>query len=162
MGWITCADDNSTGYILLSTDSGETWQQQFVYWQPIFDICMLNQDTGWAVGGDFIYYTTNGTFIPVGIDEKMPENKFITITPNPTNGIFTIKINYQLPIIANGMPTAQLQITNTIGKQILKSQITNHNPTIDISKQPPGVYFITFQYHINNQINSLTQIIIKL
>ena len=153
LGWLTCADEYNSGYILLTTDGGETWQQQFIYWQPIYDIQMLNQDTGWAVGGDFIYFTANGTFIPVGIDEKISENKFITITPNPTTGVFTINTNNKLSII-------NYQLTDITGKEIMSR---GHVPLqIDISNQPKGIYFITIKFHTNNQIYSLTKKIIKL
>jgi len=90
LGWLTCQDEYGAGYIVLTTDGGETWQQQFVNYnfnEPVYDICMVDNKNGWAVGGDYVYHTNNGdTIIVVGIGENPQGCDLITIAPNPCNG----------------------------------------------------------------------------
>lgn len=157
IGWIGVGEAETFdpyGAIYFTNDGGENWLLQQNFESAILDIQMLNQDTGWAVGGDFIYNTTNGTLI-VGIEEESKEQDFFTIIPNPTNGIFTINTNNKLSII-------NYQLTDITGKEILNLTRRQVPLQIDISSQPSGVYFITFQYYINNKINFLTKKIIKL
>jgi len=68
----------------------------------------------------------------VGINEIRKTN--ISIYPNPTTGIFTVKTEANFDIT----------ITNISGKVI--SQIPNFtNSKLDLSNQPNGIYFIKFQ-----------------
>jgi photosystem II stability/assembly factor-like uncharacterized protein len=158
LGWIVVGDtesNNNYGAIYFTNDGGETWQQQFNYWQPICDIQMLNQDTGWAVGGDFVFYTTNGTYIPVGVEEKQNSDFNFTISPNPTSGIFTV----HLP---NEISNEEIIIFDIMGKELICAQNLPSNSIIDISDRPNGIYFLTLKYNTNNQFHSLTKKIIKL
>ena len=87
-GWI------GTGYyqegsIYFTNNGGQNWQLQQDFPQPVFDIQMLNQDTGWAIGGDFIYHTTNGSFITNVVENYVAEEPF-KIVPNPVSDIAQI------------------------------------------------------------------------
>jgi len=156
IGWLTCADFDNWGYIFLTTDGGENWQQQFTnLWQPICDIQMLNQDTGWAVGGDFIYFTDNGTYNPVGVEEKQNSDFNFAVSPNPTNGIFTVHF-------PNEISNEEIIIYDIMEKEVICNQCLTPNSIIDISNQPNGIYFITLKYNTNNQFHSFTKKIIKL
>nr|NQU90100.1 T9SS type A sorting domain-containing protein [Bacteroidota bacterium] len=139
------------GAIYFTNDGGECWQlQQEFESGGIFDIQMLNQDTGWAVGGDFVYHINNATTI---VKESSNQDFLITINPNPSNGIFSIQNNPQLSII-------KYQISDITGKTIISgSNIPLH---IDISIQPKGIYFLSIKYHTNNQIHLFTKKLIKL
>ena len=156
-GWIGVGKQLLTdpyGAIYFTDDGGENWQLQQEFHKAVLDIQMLNCDTGWAVGADYIYCTTNGdTIIINGINESSKGTDFFTVTPNPTNGVFKIKTNHQLSII-------NYQLTDITGKVVYKAHLRVRS--IDISNQPKGIYFLTIQYRINNHINSLTKKIIKL
>jgi len=65
----------------------------------------------------------------------------LKISPNPTNGKFTITIsNFQSSII-----NSQLSITNVQGEVIYKSEITNLKSEIDLSGQPSGIYIVSIK-----------------
>ncbi len=66
----------------------------------------------------------------------------ITISPNPTAGIFTIKTNRD---IFSSAVQYNLKITNITGETIEQITFYNSKFTIDISKQPAGIYFINMQ-----------------
>gem|GEM_PF-1268054 len=57
----------------------------------------------------------------------------ISIAPNPTNGIVTIKIN-QLH--------AQLSIVDILGKEVYRNNLTQQSTSIDLSAIAQGVYFV--------------------
>ncbi|MCK4677662.1 MAG: T9SS type A sorting domain-containing protein [Bacteroidales bacterium] len=162
-GWIGVGEVflgiSNYGAIYFTNDSGENWQLQQEFNMAVLDIQMLNQDTGWAVGCDFIYHTTNGdTIIITGIEEKIDENDLLQITPNPTNGVFTIIYNYHSP----EADIYQLTITDITGKTILNSTRRQAPVQIDISSHPAGIYFLTIQFQKNNKFNFFTQKIVKL
>jgi len=142
------------GAIYYTRDGGENWilQQEFPF--AILDMQMLNQDTGWAVGGDYIYYTTNGSNI-VDINENYNIESNVSIIPNPSNGILTI-------LVPEEISNKKIIIYNLEGKEITKTQSSKHITIIDISKQPNGIYFLTIHHNTNNQIHSFTKKIIKL
>ncbi|MBI4945720.1 MAG: T9SS type A sorting domain-containing protein [Bacteroidetes bacterium] len=72
--------------------------------------------------------------------EEVAKNNFetaITITPNPTSGVFVLHINDNTPI--------EVFIYNNIGQLIYQSTIINGQSSIDLSTQPRGIYFVKVQ-----------------
>ena len=68
--------------------------------------------------------------------DKPDQNKVnFEVFPNPTNGIFTIK----LPDSLNDFI---VMVYDASGKQILKSR---NSTTFDLSNQPTGIYYVTLQ-----------------
>lgn len=68
------------------------------------------------------------------IEENNGNQKFIYIYPNPTTGKFQISgIQY---------PESNVEIYNALGKMICQSDISYLKSEIDLSKYPPGIYFI--------------------
>lgn len=68
------------------------------------------------------------------------ENLLPLITPNPSgNGRFTLSIQNENQVIGN------LTVYNILGEPIHQQNITTSNPTIDISSQAKGIYFIKIQ-----------------
>ena len=63
------------------------------------------------------------------------ENNFgITISPNPTSGIFSVKSENKI---------FEFEITNIIGEKVYSTQLTQSAQlTINISDKPQGIYFI--------------------
>jgi hypothetical protein len=160
IGWIGGAE-SGFGAIYFTHNGGEDWYLQQLFYEPIWDIQMLNCDTGWAVGADYIYHTTNGdSLITEVVNENEPETNSFNIFPNPINGIFTIKT------ALSPMVMCQLFITNLYDEPVF--QLNNitieqlNSQFIDLSPKPAGIYFITIKYTLNNQIYSLTKKIIKL
>jgi photosystem II stability/assembly factor-like uncharacterized protein len=61
-GWI-CGDDwyDDPGYLLATNDGGLSWEAKSNYGFTGYDLCFINQDTGWVVGeGGGIASTVNG------------------------------------------------------------------------------------------------------
>ena len=147
LGWLTCADENSNGYILLTKNGGEIWQQQYNYLQPIFDIQMLNVDTGWAIGGDFIHYTTNGdTIIIVGVEENLQEKNLIRISPNPANDKITVSLPFNFE-------TVNLRIFDMEGKCVLSQchiQANNSKIKVGTKEIESGIYLLQAQTENRN------------
>jgi photosystem II stability/assembly factor-like uncharacterized protein len=156
LGWITGADETNSGCIILTKDGGDTWQQQevdYCYENPIYDICMVDNNNGWAVGGDYIYHTTNGDTI-VGSFEYSMVKDILAIYPNP----FSENIRLQIPGKYN---TVEISIRDITGNNCFRKN-ENINDYIDLSFLPKGIYFITVQYSKNNHFYLLTKKIIKL
>ncbi len=168
VGWVGTGEPwfPGNGSIYLTTDGGENWNlQQEFYDYGIFDIQMLNQDTGWAVGGNYVYHTTNGDTITItGVNENRISDGLFTISPNPSLGIFTV---HEQNINQKGFHNIVITNTNSQTVYQLSNQTTEQlkNFTIDISSCPSGIYFITISpatRELNNRIHSLTKKIIKL
>jgi len=81
--------------------------------------------------------------------EEKKEKSFLSIYPNPNNGIF----NIALPTVQDEV---QVTIYNLSGQQI-KNLTLKDKGIIDISKQPNGIYFVK----VIHQHQVITQKIIK-
>ena len=93
-----------------------------------------------------VYYTTNGTCpstdsvsitinVCTGIDVN--ENELTNIYPNPTIGLFTIKLN--------NYKNVSLTITDAIGKEIMNKLITSNITEVDLQGFKSGIYFVKLQ-----------------
>jgi hypothetical protein len=85
-----------------------------------------------------------GSSVSTNISEKEKEN--FEVYPNPTSGIFTVKISEKE---INQIIT----VSDLAGKVIITEQITDSDQIIDISKFPAGMYLV--------KLNDLYQKIIK-
>ncbi len=155
-GWITCIDENGVvgnpegnGYILITTDGGMTWQQQYVSNTPIYDTCIIDETHAWAVGAGKIYFNDDIYHIPIGVSDF--ENSTVNILPNPFYD--TIKIQN-----SQNLEFEMLTISNGIGSIYFRSN-EDSVKQIDLSYLPSGIYFITLK---TKQGHYLTNKIIKL
>jgi len=167
VGWIgtgePCFDGH--GAIYLTKNGGEDWLYQWS-WDDygIFDIQMLDQDTGWAAAGHFIFHTFDGdTIIYTGLNEIKSNVFSLDASPNPTTGTFNLNFN------GDHHDAYNLVVSNPIGQTVfIKEQITTdqlNNISIDISGYPCGVYLVIITPESINTKNKniyLTQKIIKL
>jgi len=143
--------DDSTGYaagiagkILKTEDKGITWVQQTCPNASYDNIAFIDDNLGFAHAGRSIYKTTNGgvTWIPTGLKEEQS-----IITPNPNNGIFTIR----LPEPVNYQDTYDLHIFDCRGKCVLVHSIGSHHGDIplNLSQNPAGVYYVEIRNKAN-------------
>ncbi|MBI4931761.1 MAG: T9SS type A sorting domain-containing protein [Bacteroidetes bacterium] len=78
---------------------------------------------------------------PTAIYESKGENNSISVSPNPTSGVFTIQ---------SSDPSASLRVTaieivNLLGEKTYSTQLTQSTQlTINLSDKPNGVYFLQF------------------
>ena len=70
-----------------------------------------------------------------------------TIFPNPSDGIFTLKIIDE----TNSETPYHLTILNVLGKKILETEILNLNTQLELVKYTNGIYFL----QLNNQTQKL-------
>jgi hypothetical protein len=91
----------------------------------------------------------DGTEFLVNI-EKIPDNKTISIYPNPTDDIITIQCT-------NCNNTNEVQIIDASGRTVLKTHV-NKEKCIDISMFPAGVYTVIL---ITNQSSVSERLIIE-
>ncbi|MBI3500169.1 MAG: T9SS type A sorting domain-containing protein [Bacteroidetes bacterium] len=75
-------------------------------------------------------------------------NNSISISPNPTSGVFTIQMDNGQWLMANGntyLPAgtaSTINIYNLLGEKIFTSTINHQTSTIDLSASPSGIYFL--------------------
>jgi hypothetical protein len=77
-----------------------------------------------------------------GIEENTANNLSLELLPNPTNGIFEVKING----LRNQKTT--ITITDATGQTIMTDNIAgnnNNSKKIDLTATPKGVYFVKIQ-----------------
>jgi type IX secretion system substrate protein len=97
-----------------------------------------------VVGATFTIFTCNihsdGSTCssPNAIDEVKVDNEDIIVYPNPSNGIFQLKINnYELGI------RNTVEVYNLLGEKVYTQlSILNSQFAIDLSNQPAGMYFV--------------------
>lgn len=99
---------------------------------------------GGGVGGGSYNFTQNQEGIfeiakpSTSIEEYMSNFEF-SVNPNPSNGIFTIELNY------NGNEKAFYQIYNLIGEKVFESFITEKKSVINLSNLTKGIYYLTLK-----------------
>jgi hypothetical protein len=76
----------------------------------------------------------------IGVDEKITEPQVVTIHPNPNSGIFTIETDWAITNL-------EVKMTNLYGyvvfeKNYMQIPANGWDDTIDISRQPKGVYLL--------------------
>lgn len=80
----------------------------------------------------------------VSVDELKDQKA--TVYPNPTNGIFTLKLKDELS-------GAKILITNMTGQVVYSTFLNSSIKQLDLSHQPPGIYFLSISgTDINEQI----------
>lgn len=69
----------------------------------------------------------------VGVEVHALENSLFTVYPNPGNGVVYINSENEL---------AELVIMNSLGEFVYSSTLNSINPSLDLSTQPKGIYFV--------------------
>ena len=73
--------------------------------------------------------------VPEHISE-FNENNFVQISPNPSNGVFTLSLQN------TPNKNIELEIFNSLGQSINKDVLNMQTKNIDISRYPKGFYFL--------------------
>ncbi len=112
---------------------------------------------GWA--GLVIHYNANGSTEPASVKLKIyedgnpndyinlnlekasdvnqiSENQDFVMFPNPATDRFSVKLE-------SNLAKPELKILNIIGKTVLRTKISNKLSTVDVSRFPSGVYFVS-------------------
>jgi len=97
---------------------------------------------GGGVGGGSYNFTQNQEGIfeiakpSTNIDEFYSNFEF-SLSPNPSNGIFTIELDY------NGIEKPYCEIYNIIGEKVFESPLSDTRNSINISNFTKGIYYIS-------------------
>ncbi len=75
---------------------------------------------------------------PVGIEEKSTFNNSVNVYPNPSSGVFKLKIETE----SNEVENLEIKITNVLGEEILKDKIKEGKAVLDISALNNDIYFL--------------------
>ena len=73
----------------------------------------------------------------VGIAEQPKEISSMLVYPNPTSGLFTVRLNDYMN------KESRIKISNLLGEIVYEMKMMNSLSQIDISKQPSGIYFVS-------------------
>lgn len=129
-----------TAVIYKTNDGGNTWINQYLGSGELFSVFFTDINNGYAVGlNGMILKTTNGGTTWIYNNDNI-QNEDVNVFPNPTTGIFTVKVPQE---------TKTIRVLNTIGQVIEVKKIENKfETTFNLSKS--GLYFV--QVTTNNGI----------
>ena len=82
--------------------------------------------------------------ISLGIEKEIASG--ISIYPNPSNGLFTLKGN------ASNSKLHHVNVLNLMGSVIFSSNTTQSNMVVDIQNSPSGVYFIELHFNSGKEV----------
>jgi len=146
IGW--CAGFNSSqGIICRTLNGGVNWTVQAIEnGNKFYDICFIDQNTGWASGNAIISGTQNGTLVSVGqVSTSIPEAFSLKQNyPNPFNP--ATKINFNI----KNSTFASLKVFDMTGREV--KSLLNENVSagsyeinFNASELNSGVYFYTLK-----------------
>ncbi|HMT34329.1 MAG TPA: multicopper oxidase domain-containing protein [Chitinophagaceae bacterium] len=97
---------------------------------------LVHEDGGMA--GQFLVKN-----ITSGVNDITSSKSLVTIFPNPSENIFTIKtsnkaINY-------------ISVFDNLGRKVYEQKMNNSSLDIDLSKQPKGIYFVSIQSNTDKE-----------
>jgi hypothetical protein len=110
------------------------WNSSFQYYNISTGYPFTQSRSAVNNGSDILIGTNAGLWIatPCGGISENSISDYLTIYPNPGNGVFTI----------GQLFLSKIEIYNIIGEVIYKTATTNEKITIDLSRQAKGIYFI--------------------
>ena len=126
------SDDSTFGTLVYTTPSlaDSSWTQRHV--------SFISPITGNYITARYKYSNIySGVFIDnfqgfiLGLNENT-DNSFITIYPNPSDGIFHLTLKNE----------TEIEVYNIMGKAIYKTVTTNQAATINLGKEAKGIYFV--------------------
>jgi photosystem II stability/assembly factor-like uncharacterized protein len=149
----------SGGAIMITTDAGNTWSSQTTVMNGLNSICLVDANTGYAVGDDgLILKTTNGGV--TRITEKIVERTDFRLQqnyPNPFNPVTTIR--YSLPSSSR----VKISVCNSLGQVV--SVLVNEEQSVGWKEVQwnanvtSGMYFYRLEsVSVSNPDNRFVQV----
>ncbi len=87
------------------------------------------------------YFTSSGCTQITGISDILNLNNQITIFPNPSTGIFTLKTSHT----STSLSMTSIIITTIFGEKIYETKISSEETKINLEKFSDGIYFLTLK-----------------
>ncbi len=123
--------DNQVTFLPLAQELSDTyyfWDAQSV---PVSSDIWLKV-TGYSIDATLTHTSTQKINLVSSTPGTVEDHTSITIYPNPSEGEFTIE----------GVTIRKIEIFDTNGKLIYWSSPTHAKPSINLSSQSPGTYFV--------------------
>jgi len=133
-GWAFGSVPTISGYVLRTTDGGQSWEVEQSMALGLFDAFFLETEIAWVVGyggsdsGRMYKYNAN-----LSINEADFSNT-INLYPNPAQDHITINNTSNSTITL-------VEIYNLLGAKVDEITVNNHEAVIDVSKLKTGTYF---------------------
>lgn len=102
--------------------------------------------------GDVYFFEIEILFFDLAAVNEIQNNFSLTIAPNPSNGIFNIKLD---KTNVNGFSAI---VRDVMGRIIYAEETASNETQVDISSQDAGVYFVSVDA---NNITSTQKVILK-
>ncbi|UAY51300.1 LamG-like jellyroll fold domain-containing protein [Ferruginibacter albus] len=150
--WKTSAEINNSGYeVWRSADNGKTWQKiGFVNAADVSSVYDFVDET--PLQGTNLYRLKqvdkdgNFSYSNTVVLTYTLKGAAVTIYPNPVKTALTIQVTN------NKLLNTSMRLTSATGKTLSVITLTNTRQTIDLSRYPQGVYFISFSNGIAKKI----------
>jgi len=132
------------GGINRTDDGGKSWTRAYEGREALKVIRMLNDTTGYAVGG-------NGTVVKLGgsasgVPDK-PEDSFqVKVYPTPATDLLTIES-------ASYLQRASVTVLNESGQVLLTREMSGSRMQIDVGAWPAGLYVVKVEQNGRSSVN---------
>lgn len=127
-------------YVMHSIDGGTTWVKSMTGLPPnttFYDIVVDSNDVCFIATGDGIYKSSMLT----SVKENNDVVNSLTISPNPSNGKFTL----ELEETKNGMANEKVEIFNMLGEKVYSEKVLNPKSLTLNLDVPNGIYLVQFK-----------------
>ena len=91
----------------------------------------------------------------VGVGDMKEDDNIISVYPNPTNGMFTIKMEDVTGQMADG----QIEIYNVFGEKVYSKTVNRKQETVNLNV-PEGIYFVKVQTS-KGSVGSKKMVVVK-
>lgn len=140
------SNSDSVEVLLIKTDASGNTNCQSNKWtitptngayglsSTTYSIFPYGTSTNPTVTTTFKNFTNRDFCLPIGVDEMKESEINISISPNPSMGLFTIKSEKEF---------SSIEILNVLGEKVYSSSNNARltSSEIDLRKQPKGIYF---------------------
>ena len=102
--------------------------------------CYFKQQVEEFFGVDSLNFNCHDTVEVVSSNDFLYQNEQISIYPNPTSNVITLKTNKTISLKGN-----KLYISNLLGQKVYQKKIDSNQSvrTITLNHQSPGIYFLS-------------------
>lgn len=132
-GYALTVDTTGAGYMIKSTNSGDSWTSEPTPINNLRGLFFLNNSLGYAVGDDGVILKYSNI---TGIDNSELVNEKMTIYPNPVINNISIKIKgYNNEVFTMNI--------YTVSGELIRSEILKHNlQQINVGDLSNGIYIV--------------------
>lgn len=153
-GYVIGSNSSSRGFILRTTDFGQTWQSfNTGITTSLLEMAFLNDSIALLTGTNGVLLKWNyKTSIFTGVEESDPNQLSATVWPNPVSDFLNIELHDQ------NHTKCRIRLVSPLGEVIFDSESYGSIFSIDLSQFSPGVYFLSLRA---GQSQKVSKIVVK-